>query len=63
MINVSAVIMIFMFLFYFWIQALRYLGFSPTEDQQRELRQRLPADQHGFVSYGGEIREREICIG
>lgn len=32
--------------------ALRYLGFSPTEDQQRELRQRLPADQHGFVSYG-----------
>ncbi|PFX33455.1 Syntaxin-binding protein 4 [Stylophora pistillata] len=32
--------------------ALRYLGYTPTEDQQRELRQRLPTDQHGLVSYG-----------
>lgn len=32
--------------------ALRYLGFRPTDEQQRELRQRLPADQAGFVSYG-----------
>lgn len=32
--------------------ALRYLGFRPTEEQQRELRQRLPSDQGGFVSYG-----------
>ena len=37
----------------FW-QALRYLGFRPTEEQQRELRQRLPSDQGGFVSYGGK---------
>lgn len=32
--------------------ALRYLGFNPTEEQQRQLRQRLPVDQGGFVSYG-----------
>jgi len=32
--------------------ALRYLGLHPTEEQQRELRQRLPPDQGGFVSYG-----------
>lgn len=32
--------------------ALRYLGFNPTVEQQQELRQRLPADHAGFVSYG-----------
>lgn len=32
--------------------ALRYLGFNPTEEEQHELRQRLPVDHGGFVSYG-----------
>ena len=36
------------------IQALRYLGFSPTEEEQHELRQRLPVDRAGLVSYGGK---------
>ena len=41
-----------------FLQALRYLGFNPTEEQQRELRHRLPADQGGFVSYGGKYSKR-----
>lgn len=36
------------------IQALKYLGFSPTEEEQHELRQRLPVDRAGLVSYGGK---------
>ena len=40
---------------------MRYLGFNPTEEQQRELRQRLPADRGGFVSYGGEDSKTEMC--
>ena len=41
-------------LFQSLIQALRYLGFNPTEEQQHELRQRLPVDHGGLVSYGGK---------
>lgn len=41
-------------------QALRYLGFNPTVEQQQELRQRLPADHAGFVSYGGKVSKKEI---
>ncbi|XP_048589179.1 uncharacterized protein LOC116604619 isoform X2 [Nematostella vectensis] len=32
--------------------ALRYLGFEPTEEQQRELRARLPIDHNGCATYG-----------
>ena len=41
------------------IQALRYLGFNPTEEEQHELRQRLPVDHGGFVSYGGKVTENK----
>ena len=42
------------FFFQSLIQALRYLGFKPTVEQQEELRQRLPVDRAGCVSYGGK---------
>lgn len=47
-------------LFQSLIQALRYLGFNPTEEEQHELRQRLPVDRGGFVSYGGEGSKNKL---
>ena len=46
-------------IFQSFIQALRYLGFNPTEEEQHELRQRLPFDHGGFVSYGGKVTENK----
>ena len=46
-------------LFQSLIQALRYLGFKPTEEEQHELRQRLPVDRGGFVSYGGKNSKKK----
>ena len=46
-------------LFQSLIQALRYLGFNPTQEEQHELRQRLPVDHGGFVSYGGKVSKNK----
>ncbi|KAK3736396.1 hypothetical protein QZH41_017920 [Actinostola sp. cb2023] len=41
--------------------ALRYLGFDPSEDQQRMLRFRLPIDHNGCTTYGDFVNaSREI---
>ncbi|KAM4844615.1 syntaxin-binding protein 4 [Thomomys bottae] len=36
--------------------ALKYLGIQPTEEQQQALRQRIPGDSNGTVSFGDFVQ-------
>ena len=42
-------------MFFFYLQALRYLGLEPNESQNKELYDRLNIDENDAVKYGGKI--------
>ena len=42
-------------MFFFYLQALRYLGLEPNENQNKELYDRLNIDENDTVEYGGKI--------
>ena len=40
---------------FLYLQALRYLGLEPNENQNKELYDRLNIDENDTVEYGGKI--------